>query len=42
MPSLNFVLPHWLYWAGLLLFPLFAMVMVARHNAKVLATVEGR
>ena len=22
MPSLDFVLPHWLYWAGLLLFPL--------------------
>ncbi len=30
MPSLSFVLPHWLYWSGLLLFPLFAMAMV-RH-----------
>ena len=30
MPSLNFVLPHWLYWSGLLLFPLFAMAMVRR------------
>lgn len=30
MPSLTFVLPHWLYWAGLVLFPLFAMYMVSR------------
>ena len=30
MPSLTFVLPHWLYWSGLALFPLFAMVMVRR------------
>jgi TRAP-type mannitol/chloroaromatic compound transport system permease small subunit len=30
MPSLTFVLPHWLYWAGLALFPLVAMAMVAR------------
>ena len=25
MPSLTFVAPHWLYWLGLILFPLFAM-----------------
>lgn len=32
MPSLNFVLPHWAYWSGLLLFPVAAMVMVARQR----------
>ncbi len=32
MPSLNFVLPHWLYWAGLGLFPLIAMWMVHRER----------
>ena len=30
MPNLTFVLPHWLYWSGLALFPLFAMFMVRR------------
>jgi TRAP-type mannitol/chloroaromatic compound transport system permease small subunit len=30
VPTLNFVMPHWLYWSGLLLFPLFAMYMVRR------------
>jgi TRAP-type mannitol/chloroaromatic compound transport system permease small subunit len=30
LPSLNFVMPHWLYWAGLFLFPIFAMAMVRR------------
>ncbi|MCP4330176.1 MAG: TRAP transporter small permease subunit [Alphaproteobacteria bacterium] len=30
MPELNFVLPHWLYWAGLVLFPLIAMILVRR------------
>ena len=32
MPSLSFVLPHWLYWSGLLLFPLVAMIFVARQR----------
>ncbi len=32
MPSLTFVLPHWLYWAGLVIFPLFAMYMVRRQE----------
>ncbi len=32
MPSLNFVLPHWLYWAGLVLFPLLAMYLVRRQQ----------
>ena len=30
MPELNFVLPHWLYWAGLLLFPVIAWALVQR------------
>ena len=30
MPNLNFVLPHWLYWSGLVLFPLLAMFMLGR------------
>ena len=32
MPSLSFVMPHWLYWAGLLLFPLIAMYFVAQQR----------
>ncbi|MFT6228614.1 MAG: TRAP-type mannitol/chloroaromatic compound transport system permease small subunit [Paracoccaceae bacterium] len=30
MPSLNFILPHWLYWAGLVVFPLLAMALARR------------
>jgi len=30
MPSIDFILPHWLYWGGLLVFPLVAMVMARR------------
>ncbi len=30
MPELTFVLPHWLYWGGLLLFPLMALLIY--HN----------
>ncbi|MCB8838212.1 TRAP transporter small permease subunit [Aurantimonas sp. VKM B-3413] len=30
MPSLTFVLPHWLYWAMLVVFPIVAMVMARR------------
>lgn len=30
MPDLTFELPHWAYWAGLVLFPLLAMVMARR------------
>ncbi len=33
MPSVNFVLPHWLYWSGLLIFPLIAMYL-SRRSAK--------
>ena len=31
MPSLSFVMPHWLYWAGLLIFPLVATYLVRRQ-----------
>lgn len=31
MPGLAFVLPHWLYWAGLLLFPLVAAWLTRRQ-----------
>ena len=31
MPSLNFILPHWLYWAGLVIFPLVALYLVRRQ-----------
>ncbi|HVO90227.1 MAG TPA: TRAP transporter small permease subunit [Casimicrobiaceae bacterium] len=32
MPSLNFVLPHWLYWSTLVVFPLIAMYLVAQQK----------
>jgi TRAP-type mannitol/chloroaromatic compound transport system permease small subunit len=32
MPSITFVMPHWLYWAGLLLFPLIALTLVRREK----------
>lgn len=32
MPTLNFVLPHWLYWGTLILFPLIAMYLVQRQR----------
>lgn len=31
MPHLNFILPHWLYWGTLILFPLIAMYFVNRQ-----------
>ena len=31
MPSLSFIMPHWLYWAGLLIFPLIAAYLVRRQ-----------
>ncbi len=34
LPSLTFVLPHSLYWIGLVLFPLIAMLIVKRSGAK--------
>jgi TRAP-type mannitol/chloroaromatic compound transport system permease small subunit len=32
MPTLNFILPHWMYWGGLALFPLVAMYLVAQQR----------
>ena len=32
MPSIDFILPHWLYWGTLIVFPLFAMVMARRRQ----------
>jgi len=34
MPNITFVLPHWAYWSGLLLFPLAAMFALSRANAR--------
>jgi TRAP-type mannitol/chloroaromatic compound transport system permease small subunit len=31
MPSLGFILPHWLYWSGLIFFPLIAAWLAARQ-----------
>ena len=30
MPSLDFTLPHWAYWAGLIIFPIIAMALAKR------------
>jgi len=30
MPGLSFTLPHWLYWVGLIVFPIVAMVLSRR------------
>ena len=32
MPSLTFVMPHWLYWCGLAFFPLIAAYLTARQR----------
>lgn len=34
MPALTFVLPHWLYWSGLIVFPLIAMWLVRRQERR--------
>ncbi len=34
MPSLTFVLPHWLYWSTLVLFPLVATYLVHRQRTR--------
>jgi TRAP-type mannitol/chloroaromatic compound transport system permease small subunit len=33
MPNLTFVLPHWLYWIGLIAFPVAAMLIVRKRLA---------
>jgi TRAP-type mannitol/chloroaromatic compound transport system permease small subunit len=34
MPSLTFILPHWLYWSGLVIFPLVAIYFVRRERRR--------
>lgn len=34
MPGLGFTLPHWLYWVGLIVFPIIAMVLARRPRAE--------
>ena len=34
MPNLTFVLPHWMYWCGLVLFPLLAMLLLRGRPAE--------
>lgn len=34
MPSLNFVLPHWLYWGTLIVFPIVAIYLVKRQKER--------
>jgi TRAP-type mannitol/chloroaromatic compound transport system permease small subunit len=34
MPSLTFVLPHWLYWSTLILFPFIAIALVKREERR--------
>ena len=34
MPSLSFTLPHWLYWVGLIAFPLIAMALARRSASR--------
>jgi TRAP-type mannitol/chloroaromatic compound transport system permease small subunit len=38
MPQITFVLPHWLYWGGLIFIPLMAMYIVRKQRGK---TVDG-
>jgi len=35
MPGLSFTLPHWLYWVGLIVFPLIAMILSRRPRPAV-------
>ena len=43
MPHLPFVLPHWLYWGGLIFVPLIAMYIVRKQRGKeVDGTVSNR
>lgn len=41
MPEINFVLPHWLYWSGLVIFPLVAMIIFRRaHSSEPKAAIS--
>ncbi|MBC6439092.1 MAG: TRAP transporter small permease subunit [Rhodospirillales bacterium] len=33
MPEIDFVLPHWAYWSGLVVFPVFAFIMLRCERA---------
>ena len=34
MPTISFVLPHWMYWSGLIFIPLLAMYIVRKQKGK--------
>ncbi len=34
MPEISFVLPHWLYWSGLIIFPVLAMLLFRRTKPR--------
>ena len=34
MPTIDFVLPHWMYWLGLIFIPLMAMYIVRKQRGK--------
>ena len=34
MPYITFVIPHWLYWGGLIVVPLIAMYIVRKQRGK--------
>ena len=34
MPSITFILPHWMYWAGLIVIPLLGMYIVRKQREK--------
>jgi len=38
MPEISFVLPHWLYWSGLVVFPVLAMLFFRRAPSAVEST----
>jgi len=38
MPNLTFALPHWLYWSGLIVFPLVAMFLLHRQREDALVS----
>lgn len=42
MPNVTFVLPHWLYWSGLVAFPLVAMLAFSRHRRRESDTTARR
>lgn len=39
MPDLTFILPHWIYWAGLILVPLCSMIIIHRQQGR---RLEGK